>query len=277
MLAVRRDVGSGLLPSRDSVPPRLYLLGSPVAQTFRSELGALLAWLLGVGAFALLMGTISSAVTPDVISENVRRQLEKLGAGSIITASGWLGFSFIFFVLAVSLFCCTQVGAIRSEEAEQRLETLLALPVSRRGWLAGRLLLAAAGAAAVALAAGVLAWAGAATQGAEVGFAEMIGAGANCLPTALLFLGLGALGFAVAPRASTGVAYGLVAVAFLWELFGALLEAPGWLLALSPFHDVGLVPGEPFEATAAAVMLVIAALTSIGAVWMFERRDLTPA
>lgn len=102
----------------------------------------------------------------------------------------------------------------------------------------------------------------------------MLGAGANCLPAALLFLALGALAFALAPRASTGVAYGLVGVAFVWQMFGALLEAPGWLLAVSPFHDVGLVPGAPFEAIAAAIMLGLAALTAMAAVRIFERRDL---
>ena len=57
---------------RDSAPPRLRLLGSPPAQALRSELGALVAWFVGVGAFALLMGVISDAATPDVISERVR-------------------------------------------------------------------------------------------------------------------------------------------------------------------------------------------------------------
>lgn len=274
-LAVRRDIGSGLLPARDSAPPRLRLLRSPAAQALRSERGALVAWLVGVGSFALLMGVMSDAATPDVISENVRRQLEKLGTDSVVTPSGWLGFSFIFFILAVSLFCCMQISSLRGEEAEQRLETLLALPVGRRGWLAGRLLLAAAGAAAVALAAGLLAWAGAAAQGADVSLPEMLGAGANTLPPALLFLALGALAFALAPRASTVIAYGLVGLAFVWELFGALLEVPAWLLAVSPFHDVGLVPGEPFEATAAAIVLALAALAALVAVTIFRRRDLT--
>ena len=39
----RRDIGRGLLPARDSAPPRLRLLGSPTAQALRSERGSLLA------------------------------------------------------------------------------------------------------------------------------------------------------------------------------------------------------------------------------------------
>ena len=55
---------------------------------------------------------------------------------------------------------------------------------------------------------------------------------------------------------------------------GGLLEAPGWLLDLSPFHHMGLVPGQPFEATAAAVMLALAALAATLAVRLFGGRDL---
>jgi ABC-2 type transport system permease protein len=273
-LYLRRDIGRGLLPARESAPPRLSLLGSPETQALRSERGALAAWLVGVGAFALLMGVLSGAVTPDVLSENVQRQLDKLGAGSVVTPSGWLGFSFVFFILAVSLFCSMQIATIREEESEQRLETVLGLPVGRRRWLAGRLLVAAGSAAAVALAAGLLAWAGAASQGADVSLLEMLSAGANTMPPALLFLSLGALAFSLVPRAAALVAYGLVGLAFVWELFGALLEVPAWLLALSPFHDVGLVPGEPFEPIAAAVMLALAACTTLAALWAFRRRDL---
>jgi len=48
----------------------------------------------------------------------------------------------------------------RREEADQQLETLLALPVSRRAWLGGRLVLAAAGASRCRCG-GVLTWVGA--------------------------------------------------------------------------------------------------------------------
>jgi ABC-2 type transport system permease protein len=174
----------------------------------------------------------------------------------------------------VCLFTCAPLSAARLVVAEQRLERLLALPGSRRGWLVGRLGLAVAGAAVIGLVAGVLSWAGAASQGADVSLANLIGAGANTLPPALLFLGLGALAFALVPRAAAGIAYGLVGTAFVWELFGSLVEAPDWVRSLSPFHNVGLVPSEPFEAVAAVVMLALAAVTCVAAVVLFGRRDL---
>jgi len=274
-VALRRDIGSGLLPARDSAPPDHRLLGSPTRLALRLERASLLGWLIGVGLFAFVIGVVSDSVSGIGISQNLQKQLEKLGVGAVLTPSGYIAFSFLFFVLAVALFCCSQMAATHKEESEQRLETLFALPVARRAWLTGRLLLAVAAAAAVAMCAGLLAWAGAVSAGADVSFGDLLGAGANTLPASLLFLGIAALVFALVPRASAGIAYGLTTVAFVWELFGALLGAPEWTLDLSPFHHVRLVPAQSFHVGAPLAMLAIAAAASLAAVLLFERRDLT--
>jgi ABC-2 type transport system permease protein len=276
-LASTRDVGSGLFASRDSATPRMRLLSSPTMQALRSERVSLLVWLCGVGGFAFIIGVIAKSISSVGISKSLRREFEKLGSASIVTPTGYLGFTFLFFVLAASLFAVSQVGATRTEEANEQLETLLALPVSRLRWLGGRLVLAAAGAVAISLTSGVLAWAGAASVGIRVSLPRMLEAGANCLPAALLFLGVGALGYALVPRASAGLAYGLVSVAFLWQLFGALLGAPRWLVDISPFDHVALVPAQPFRAGAAAVMLGIAGISALAALTGFRRRDLLGA
>ena len=203
--------------------------------------------------------------------------MRKLGGGSLTTPAGAIGFYFLLFVLVISLFACSQVAAARREEGDERLETLLAQPVSRRRWLAGRVALAAAGAAAVALAAGLLAWAGERSAGAGISLARMLEAGANCLPVALLFLALATLAFAVAPRAGAGIAYALVSSAFVWQLLGSLLGAPNWLVDVSPFQHVALVPAEPFRIVAALAMLGAAAAAVAIGVLVFERRDLKEA
>jgi ABC-2 type transport system permease protein len=277
IVATRRDLGSGLLADPDSAPPRLRLLGSPTALAVRLQRATFAAWCVGIGVFAGVVGLLSTTFTSGNLSPSVRREIEKLGGGSLITPAGALGFYFLLFIFAIALYAAAQVVGAHREEAEQRLETTFAGCVARQRWLAGRLALAAGGAAALALVAAAAAWVGAASQHAAVSLPQLLEAGANCLPTTLLFLGLGAAAFAAVPRATGAVAYGLVVVAFLWDLFGALLGLPHWLLDVSPFRHVGLVPAQPFDAVAAAVMLATAAVAALASLVLFRRRDLTGA
>jgi ABC-2 type transport system permease protein len=276
-IAGRRDIGTGTLPSRDTSEPRLRLLSSPTAQALWTERGGLTIWGVSFAVFAVILGMVATSISAAGISSSIRNEVEKFGTGSIFTPAGYLAFVFIFFILAVSLFVCAQVGAARHEEAEQQLETMLALPVSRVGWLGGRLLLAVLAAAGLSLIAGFFTWLGTASQGVSISLPRLLEAGANCLPVALLFLGLAVLAYALVPRASAGFAYGLVAVAFVWYLVGALVGVPKWLVDATPFAHVGFVPSQPFRTVSALVMIAIGVVAAAAALAVFERRDLTGA
>jgi polyether ionophore transport system permease protein len=276
-IAERRDIGTGVLPARDTADPRLRLLSSPTAQALRSGRGSVLVWVGCVGAFGFILGTVSKSISPADVSKSVQNEIAKLGSGAITTPSGYLAFVFIFFVLAVSLFACAQVGAARQVEADQQLETMLAMPVSRRGWFTGRLAIAVGAAAVISLSGGLLTWAGARAAGAHVSLPRMLEAGANCLPTAILFLGIAALAYAAVPRASAGISYGLVTLAFLWQLTGSLLSVPKWLLKATPFAHVALIPVQSFRPWSALVMVLIGLIAALAAVWRLERRDLLGA
>jgi ABC-2 type transport system permease protein len=252
----------------------MTLLSSPTALGLRLERGSIAIWIASAGVFAYILGAVSNSIKTAGISKQLQREIAKLGTGSIATAKGYLGFVFVIFVLAVSLFACSQIGAARSEESGGQLETLLALRVGRRGWLVGRMLLAAGAIAVISLVSAVLAWAGADLQGVSVPLATMLLAGVNCLPVALLALAFGGLAFAIVPRASVGVAYGLVGLAFVWYLVGSLVSVPHWLLEATPFAHVGLVPAAPFRTGAAALMVVIALAVMAAAAALFGRRDL---
>jgi ABC-2 type transport system permease protein len=60
----------------------------------------------------------------------------------------------------------------------------------------------------------------------------------------------------------------------LWQLVGSLLAVPKWLVELTPFAHVGLVPTEAFRGGAAAVMVAIGLLGAGAALLQFRRRDL---
>lgn len=277
LLAARRDVGTGLLASRDTARPRMDLLWSSTAQALRAERGTLTAWVLGLGVFAAVLGKISTSVSTAGISTQIRKEIAKLGVGPITNPVGYLAFVFIVFILAISLFACSQVGAAREEEAQERLETLLSRPLGRSHWLGGRLALAVAEIAVLSGLAGLLTWAGAASQGVRVSLPRLLEAGANCIPVALLFLGIAAAAYALFPRAQAAISYGLAIAAFLWYLVGSLLGLPRWVVEMTPFQHIGLVPVQSFQPIAAGVMAAIGAAAALVALFVFRRRDLLGA
>ena len=122
--------------------------------------------------------------------------------------------------------------------------------------------------------AGTLAWVGARLAGVDVSLAQLLLAATNCFAAAALFIGVGALAYALMPRAGGAIVYALVTVLFLWQLFGSLLGAPRWLIDVSPFVHLGFAPARPFRIGPVAVMLVLGVVTATVAVVRFARRDI---
>ena len=78
------------------------------------------------------------------------------------------------------------------------------------------------------------------------------------LPATLVLIGLGAAAVGFLPRRATW-AWAVLAVAFVVEMFGPLLDLPAWAMRISPFQSVPQLPADPFE------LLPVVALTAAGA------------
>jgi polyether ionophore transport system permease protein len=272
-LAGRRDLGSSVFPSHDRARPRLWLLSGPAGLAARLALPSLLGWGAAIGAWGLLMGFIAkqggSFLTT---SASVEKVITRFGAhgGS---AAAYLGFTFLIVAWLVAFAAAAQVTAIRREEAEGRAEHLLVRAVSRWWWLGGQVILAAAVLAVCGLLAGLLAWAGAASQDAGVGLAAMLGAGINLVPPALMVLGAGVLTLGMWPRATTAVTYGVLAWSLLIELAGGFFGTDHWLLDTSVFHHLAAVPAVSPHWLSAAVLTAIGAGAALFGAAAFHRRD----
>lgn len=279
-IARRRDLGAAVLARRDERPPRHAGLRSAASFSLRESLGGLVGWALAMALTGLIFGFVSKAVadlarTSAGLREHVRSTTS--APIDIASARGYLALVFIFLAVALSLYAASHATAAREEEATGRLDTLLGQPVTRRRWLAGCVLVAATCVAVVALVTGLAAWAGAAAGGAEAGLGDLLKASLNALPVVALFLGLSVLGFAVAPRHTGAIGFGLVGFAYLWEQTGAIVRAPEWVLSISPFHWLALVPAEPFDVAASLAMLAAGAAAALAGIELFQRRDLVSA
>jgi ABC-2 type transport system permease protein len=190
VLAGRRDLGASVLPTSDTAPPRTRQLNSPLALAYRLGRGTAAGWIAGLGAGGLILG-MSTKTMQDVWANQSGGVFARLGG----TTGGatYLGLVFLIVALLVGVAAAGQVAATREEEAEGYLDHLLARPVARRSWLAGRLAVAATALVGAGVVTGLLTWVGAASTGADLRVATVLAAGVNVVPAGIFVLGVGTL------------------------------------------------------------------------------------
>jgi ABC-2 type transport system permease protein len=276
-LAHERDVGASILPDRDTAPPRTRLLGSPTALTVRLMRPVAVGWIAAIAACGLLFGLVAqSAANAASGSTTVQEALSRLG-GRHGGAAAYLGLTFIIVATLIALVAAGQIVAGREEEADGRLDNIVVRPYPRQGWLAGRLAVAVVLLIVCGIAAGVLAWAGTASQHSGLSFGSLIKAGINTVPPALFVLGVGALVHATLPRLTGPAVYGVVAWSFLIEFVGSIVKTNRWLLDTSVLYHVAPAPATNPHWDSAAVLVLLGVAAAIGGTFLFARRDLVSA
>lgn len=275
-LAGRRDTGAGLFSRRRRRPAGTRLLGSPLALTVRMSWPAAAAWALGAGVFAAVVGAIAPSVVTNRATTGTGLMQDLSRGAATNTVEGYLSFAVFFFLAVIlSLLTATHVAAIRAEESSLRLETLLARPVARRRWIVMRGLVVLASVSSVAVIAGASTSLGGATGTAGLPLSRSLLAALNCLPVAVLFLGIGLLLCGTLPQYAH-LTPALVGVSVAWELIGPVTGAPPWTLDLSPFHHVAAYPATPADVPAALAMLAVGAASGFLGAAAFSRRGLHP-
>ncbi|MDR6792990.1 ABC-2 type transport system permease protein [Pseudarthrobacter oxydans] len=273
----RRDVGASLLPERLG-KERAGLGGrSFVGLAWRLQRSTLAGWCVGAAALGAVAGVLSPMASETVSSiaplrELIARLVPGGQTGLIdVFVTALLGMAGVFAAAAG----IQAVLRMRAEEAEGRAEILLSAPVSRARWLGANLFVAAVSAAVVSTTAGAAAAVGLAVSGTSDGPAwSLVPAALAHVPAALVFATAAAVAFALAPRLSILVAWGVLAVAILLGEFGELFGLPAWLQDASPFRHSSAMPVESFNQAGAVGLLLVAAAGASLAAYFLRRRDL---
>lgn len=180
-LAGTRDVGASILPDRASTRARPLLLTGPTGLAIRMMRSTVIGWWVAIAVSGLLFGLIAKSAGGTISGSSVRQVFSKLGAPGT-GAEAVLGVCFLLLAVLIAFVAAGQITAARSEESEGRLDHILVCPVSRSSWLGGRLLVAVAVLVLSGVAAGVFAWAGAASEHTGLSFTTLLEAGVNLVP-----------------------------------------------------------------------------------------------
>ena len=275
LLRARRDIGGALLSTDARREPHLRLLGGPTAFAWRSNRAVLLGWIVGLGAYAAAMGALISTMIDWLAQDkSYQKIMADMGLGQALTTRGFLGMTGVIFGVAVALQVAWRVGAARGEEESGRAEAILARPVSRVRWLGGHALLSLLGGVLLLAATGTALWLGVVASGSdEITWDDAMRSVLNTVPAVVLIGGLSVFAFGLLPRLTVAIPVTVTVAGCLVTLLGPALSWPAWVLNLSPFTHLALVPAVPLAATAGVVMTCVGTVFLGAGLLAFRRRD----
>lgn len=274
----RRDVGATAAIRTPSFPRALLGVRGPVSRSFGELLPSALAWGIGLGLYAFVIGVSSRAFTDELASspglmEAVRNMVPGI---DLTTSAGFLQMAFVDFGLVLAaLAAATFVAGRSSDETAGRLELLLSTPLTRDRWaVASGIGICLAIVTTVALLAASLGI-GVALAGSDPG-QPMVGT----IALALYGTAMAGVGLAVAGLTRSSLAAPAVVVVgigtFLADILAQALRLPDWIrqLALSSHMGEPMVGHWDPAGIVACLALAIGGL-ALGA-WGMRRRDVSP-
>ncbi len=278
VLRSRRDLGSSLVPVRAGRPAARSGGRSALGLAWRLQRATVLGWTAGVVVLGGIAGGLGPVVAQAVAENDT---LAALIARLVPGSTGDTADVFIAALLGIGGVLGAAAGVqavlrLRAEEVEGRAELLLATPLSRARWMLATVIVASASVLIVGLALG-LATGGvlARSSGEPADVLRYAGAALAHSPAALVFVSVTALAFAVTPRITIALGWGLLVIGLVLGQFGELLQLPEWVQAASPFFHSSAVPVVEFDGVAGAIMIAIAVFGVAAAAVALRRRDLT--
>jgi ABC-2 type transport system permease protein len=274
-ISARRDVGAGAFPPRPGPAFAARSLSSAFGLSWRLQRGALLGWLIGLAVLGVVYGAVGDSIG-DLLEDTpqIAQIFEQLGGVQGITD---VFFSTVVGILALiaSAYGIRSVLKLRVEEEASRAEPVLATATRRQPWAASHLIYGLLGPALILLIAGAVAGA---TYGAIIGdvanqTGRVLEAAAVQLPAVWVLSGAAMALFGLLPE-YTGLSWGLLVACLVFGQLGRILQFPQWLLDISPFTHIPLVPAEDLRILPLAILTTIALVLVVAGLAGFRRRDL---
>lgn len=276
ILVRRRDTGAGVFRAADTKQnASTRLLARPLAFATRRRVGEVLGWGVGVAVIGLMWGGLSQSLVGMSTSQpEVTKTLQQAGLGAVLTPAGFIAVMDVFTAAVLALYAVTFIHADYDDEINARLDLPYSNRVTRTEWAGSTLATGTVALMVLAAVLGFFTWVGSEWANAGLSVGDSFSAAANVLPVVAVFLGLAVLLHGVIPSWTAGVVGSLAIGLYMVELIGPALKWSHWVLDLSPFHHLALVPTVSPAWTALGVMLGIGVLASAVGLVGYAHRDL---
>ena len=268
----RRDDGAGLFAPRPGPARASGGLLHPVGLATRLLRNALLGWTAGLFLAGVSIGLTGKDVDSLLGDSDEVEKLYTQAGGSLV--DNYFAVTLSMMALIGAAFAVQAILRLRGEETAGRAEPLLATALGRPRWAAGHLAVAAGGTLVLLLVMGFGTGLADAIERHDAGrIPVLVGSALASAPAVWVLAGVALALVGVAPRA-TAAMWGVLGACFLLLYLGPLLSLPDWLLDISPFTHVPLLPAADLDVVPLiALTAVAAALSAVGLIGL-RRRDI---
>jgi ABC-2 type transport system permease protein len=271
VLLGRRDDGAGLIVPRPGPPDAAPALARPTGMALRLLRGALIGWAAGLFLGGLSIGLTAQDADSFIGDSKEVNELFVQAAGSLV--DNYLAVSLLSMALIGTGFAIQAILRMRSEETAGRLEPLLAAALARPRWAGGYIAVAAGGTVVVLAASGLGAGIADAANTGDLGrVPTLVGSSVALAPAVWVLIGAAVALFGLLPRAAAA-AWGVLAACYLAAFLGPLLGLPDWVMDLSPYTHVPLLPAAAFDAVPLLGLTAVAAALVVVGLVGFRRRN----
>jgi ABC-2 type transport system permease protein len=276
---VRRDIGASLVRGRMGSSRPMWrpagdpLLRTPVLALVDQQRLWVLTWAIGLAALASFLTSLTKTVVDALASSDIptmRVYFERAGITAYSDFVGVIWFGTL--LLLISLFVVAQVNGWAADDAEGRLETILAAPVSRARVVLERLAAVIAAIALVVAASSAAVYLAADSNGISLPLGRFVLASAAVLPVGYAFAGIGHALVGWRPRLAVVALGAVAAISYLTQQFAPLFNWPDWVKNTSLYALYGTPLSKDDWAGMATLVAIGAAGTAIALVVM-RRRD----
>ncbi|WP_330949379.1 ABC transporter permease [Virgibacillus sp. MG-45] len=268
-----RDLGAGFFPTKPGRVHASRWLQSPSGLAIRLQRTGIIAWAIGMYVLGASYGSVLGDLDTFFADNEVMQDFLAPIPGVSLTDQ------FISLLLTIMAMIGTipvllSLLKLKGEESKHRLESMLALPISRYQLLGSYFMIAMLLSIFMNLLAVLGLWSvGNTVLDNGLSLMTLIKSDIVYLPAIWVMVGVAIVLLGTTPK-QTGFIWLYLTYSFIVVYMGDLFQFPTWMKKASPFGYVPQMPVEDMRVTPVLSLFVIAIIMMIAGFLFYRKRDL---
>ncbi|NLP35249.1 MAG: ABC transporter permease [Clostridiales bacterium] len=268
-----RDLGAGFISTKPGNSQASKYLGSQLGLALRLERTPFIAWTAGMLILGIAYGSLLGELEGFLSSSPLVQKMIPSIEGMSLSQSFITMLITILSVLA-SVPVIMFVLKLNSEEKKNRINQLLATPISRNKLMGSYTFIGLVSSLVMQLTSSLGLWSAALFVMEEpVSLKVLLKASYANLPAMWIFIGVATFLIGWLPRL-TSLTWAFLIYSFFVEYMGEMLKLPEWMANLSPFHHIPSIPAENIKISTLLLIAGIAAILIATGFVGYNRRDI---